>query len=54
MKAHGPTHQHTPESIFEYLPGPVKVKDGLFFGDEIAARVTQLSFRTSNLSSVTK
>lgn len=39
MKAHGPTHQHDKRSVFEFLPGPVKIKDGLFMGDEIAARV---------------
>ena len=25
--------------IFQFLPGPVKIKDGLFMGDEIAAKV---------------
>ena len=35
MKAHGPNHQHDPKTkaIFEFLPGPVKIKDGLFMGD---------------------
>ena len=35
MKAHSPTHQHDKKSIFEFLPGPIKIKDGLFIGDEI-------------------
>ena len=40
MKAHSPNHQHDPQSMFEYFPGPVKIKDGLFMGDEVAARVS--------------
>ena len=42
MQAKSPTHQHNPKTkpIFEFLPGPVKIKDGLFMGDEIAAKVT--------------
>lgn len=51
MKAHGPTHQHDKKSIFEFLPGPVKIKDGLFMGDEIAARVQKKLSRTLSSSS---
>ena len=28
-----------PKTVVEFLPGPVKIKDGLFLGDELAARV---------------
>ena len=49
MKAHSPTHQHDKKSIFEFLPGPIKVKDGLFIGDEIAARVLLHLCRISSL-----
>lgn len=56
MKAHSPNHQHDPKTkqIFEFLPGPVKIKDGLFMGDEIAARVFAPLRRTSSSSSATR
>jgi hypothetical protein len=40
MKAKTPNNQHEKtKPLFEFLPGPVKIKDGLFMGDEIAAKV---------------
>ena len=35
----GQTLHDTGKTILEFIPGPVKIKDGLFLGDELAARV---------------
>jgi hypothetical protein len=32
----------TAQLQYDFIPGPVKIKDGLFMGDEIAAKVRPL------------
>ena len=36
------------ELLYEITLGPIKIKDGLFIGDEMAAKVLLHPFRTSN------
>ena len=44
MKAKHPNNLSSQaKNIQEFLPGPVKIKDGLFMGDEIAAKVFLIS-----------
>ena len=44
MKAKHNSNLSSPQkNVQEFLPGPVKIKDGLFMGDEIAAKVTLIS-----------
>lgn len=38
MKNHNGT-RNSSKTFFNFLTGPVKIKDGLFMGDEVAARV---------------
>ena len=42
-------HDHG-KTILEFIPGPVKIKDGLFLGDELAARVKSILYRILNSS----
>lgn len=42
------------QTTLEFLLGPVKIKDGLFMGDQFAAKVTEVWSRISNSSSATK
>lgn len=45
----------TAQTTFEFLLGPVKIKDGLFMGDELAAKVINNRYaRISILSSAIK
>lgn len=39
-------HHITSQLEYEYVLGPIKIKDGLFMGDELAAKVAPLSCRT--------
>ena len=34
------------KTYVEYISGPVKIKDGLYMGDEIAAKVFNVGVRT--------
>ncbi len=38
------------QTTIEFLLGPIKIKDGLFMGDQLAAKVRLLTLRTSNSS----
>lgn len=38
------------QTTVEFLLGPVKIKDGLFMGDQLAARVLLAGRRTSSSS----
>lgn len=38
------------QTTVEFLLGPVKIKDGLFMGDQLAAKVLLALFRILNLS----
>lgn len=42
------------QTTVEFLLGPIKIKDGLFMGDQLAARVHSPSPRTSSSSSPIK
>ena len=42
------------QTTVEFLLGPIKIKDGLFIGDQFAAKVTPNSSRTSNSLSAIK
>ena len=48
------THPVTSQLEYEYILGPVKIKDGLFIGDEFAAKVLQYPPRTSSSSTPTR
>lgn len=37
-----PHHQLTSQLEFDFTLGPIKIKDGLFMGDELAAKVELL------------
>ena len=37
------------QTTIEFLLGPIKIKDGLFMGDQLAARVQPSIVRTSSL-----
>jgi hypothetical protein len=39
-------HHITSQLEYEYVLGPIKIKDGLFMGDELAAKVLHSPFRT--------
>jgi len=48
------SHEHNfkqAQTTLEFLLGPIRVKDGLFIGDQLAAKVTTITLRTSNSSS---
>jgi hypothetical protein len=32
-------HGITSQFEYDFIPGPIKIKDGLFMGDELAAKV---------------
>lgn len=52
-----PKAKHHPvnaELEFDFIPGPVKIKDGLFMGDELAAKVVCLRIRMWNSLSRTR
>ena len=51
MKTQTPNQSIKGKVILDFLPGPVKIKDGLFMGDEVAAKVIFTLHRISNLSS---
>lgn len=38
------------QTTVEFLLGPIKIKDGLFIGDQFAAKVLHLELRTLNSS----
>ena len=42
------------QTTVEFLLGPIKIKDGLFIGDQLAAKVIPLLPRILNSSSATK
>ena len=42
------------QTTIEFLLGPIKIKDGLFMGDQLAAKVQHLLPRISNSSSAIK
>jgi hypothetical protein len=42
------------QTTVEFLLGPIKIKDGLFMGDQFAAKVKIDLNRTLNSSSATK
>lgn len=42
------------QTTMEFMLGPIKIKDGLFMGDQLAAKVHLLALRISNSSSPIK
>lgn len=42
------------QTTVDFMLGPIKIKDGLFLGDQLAARVSIISHRTSSSSSPIK
>lgn len=42
------------QTTIQFLLGPIKIKDGLFMGDQFAAKVCTHPLRISNLSSAIK
>lgn len=46
MNSHSTLNRSAAKTYVDYVSGPVKIKDGLYMGDESAAKVFSLPVRT--------